>query len=327
MTTMTVEEELTAFFDRISLAAPGCVRWDGIELPTPSHALVDTVSTLLYATYYTRGPALAARGRWPLAMPPLDPRRSLEPWITRANGSRDRWDSGWRVVARHRDGSASLRKGERVRVARPGEYVTDARDAAARLWAPRGRPSPGPGFSFVFGEEPGDRSDDASTMRLYFHVPATAAAALVEVVSRGLNHYQVPFRFKILNHPELYPRADAAVLYVARSCFAIVSQILDLAPPGLRQALRPEVPLFSKPHRPGIGIADDTGTHESFGSLRCRLVGEAIVDLWQRGLQDPTHRLERTRQRFHEEGLDLDHPHRAPGLVDLTSPITASRPS
>lgn len=326
MTNEALEAELGAFFERVTIASPHRVRWDGIERPVPD--IEQAVHELLYATYYTRGPALAARGTWPLTMPPLDPRRSLEPWITRANGSRDRWDSGWRVDARHRDGSASLRKGERVRVARPGEYVVDARGAAAaRLWAPRGRPSPGPGFSFVFGEEPGDRSDDASTMRLYFHVPATAAAALVEVVSRGLNHYQVPFRFKILNHPELYPRADAAVLYVARSCFAIVAQILDLAPPGLRQALRPEVPLFSKPHRPGIGIADDTGTHESFGSLRCRLVSEAVVELWQRGLQDPAHRLERTRQRFHEEGLDLDHPHRAPGLVDFTSPITASRPS
>jgi len=76
-------------------------------------------------------------------------------------------------------------------------------------------------------------------------------------------------------------------------------------------------PLFSWQLQPGIGVAEDPNTGESFGMHRCRLTAEGIVDAWQRGDQSPEGRIRAIAARFTQNGCKLELPHLGAGSVDL----------
>ena len=115
------------------------------------------------------------------------------------------------------DGSIVARKGDTRVDAAPGVYQTwppgqplaVGREVSLRVT--RGSMTAQPGYYFVFGEQHADRDDESMTARLYFNVAARDAAALVEHVSRLLNAYLTPFRFKCPTASSGYARSDAAV--------------------------------------------------------------------------------------------------------------------
>jgi hypothetical protein len=91
-------------------------------------------------------------------------------------------------------------------------------------------------------------------------------------------------------------------------------------PPEVAAALRPATPLFTLPLAPGIGLAEDPNTGESFGMHRCRLTAEGIVDAWSRGEQSGAARLAAIAAAFTRAGCDLDRPYLSPASADLEPP-------
>ena len=249
-----------------------------------------------------------------------------------ANAGRERWDPGWAIYHFGVNGRIFVRKGERERVAMPGAFISDAVPGMAlqigtsvRLHAPRESLDSQPSYYFAFGETLDELAEQLSLVRFYFHCGPESVVLLLAEITSALNRFQVPFRLKALNRPALYGRTDAMVLYVGAQHFCITARIVGLV--RERVALAPSVPLFAKRLWPGIGVAVEPGTGESFGLHRCRLVAEGIVDAWREGKGDVTARFEAVAARFAGADLDLARPYLGPDGVDLFwLPMPASLP-
>jgi|GEM_PF-1560414 len=259
--------------------------------------------------------------------------QDLLPALRAANAGRERWDGGWSIAAVEADGRVAVEKGGQVRLVLPGEYVT--RDgpglaprygAAVHLRAPREGVDYQPGFYFAFSETLGPSSTTAAWVRLYWHVAAAAAPALVASLTSRLNLYQVPFRLKTLRQAAHYVRPDAAVLYVERRHYQAAAALAAEAYGEVAAGLRPAVPLFSKPLAPGLGVAEDPGVGgESFGWQRCRFVAEGLWRAAQAGAATAEDRLAAVVAHLEARGVDLDHPHLCRSRVDLYDPPAALR--
>jgi hypothetical protein len=105
------------------------------------------------------------------------------------------------------------------------------------------------------------------------------------------------------------------VLYVGGRYFPITARLVEIVRTAV--PLENSVPLFTKRLWPGIGVAADPGNGESFGTHRCRLTAEAIVQAWREGRQDVAARFASVAARFHATGLDPARPWLGPGSVDL----------
>ena len=250
--------------------------------------------------------------------------------LSEANTGRERWDPGWVIYHFGANGQIFVAKGDRERDAMPGTFLSDApagrplqTGARVRLHASRESLDLQPGYYFAFGETLDELAERLSLIRFYFHCVADSAASLLAAISSGLNRFQLPFRIKALRRPEAYGRTDSMVLYVAARHFAITARIIELIREGV--ALSPSVPLFTKRLWPGIGVAVEPGTGESFGLHRCRLAAEGIVDAWRDGKQDVPARLRAVEARFAAAGLDLARPYLGPGCVDLFFPPEKAR--
>lgn len=316
-------EELAAALDRFAFRTPWLFEVDGAPIgvaPAPGAPggpgdftpLVQMVQAVFYDRCYARR---GATGAAPAAGP------DLAPALGAANTGRDRWDPGWTVFQLGANGQVYVRKGERERVATPGAFLTEAMvgmapqlGASVSLRAPRESLDIQPGYCFAFGETLDELADQLSIVRVYFNVGAEAAAALFAELTGLLNRYQTPFHLKAPVAPAAYDRVDAAVLYVGARHFPIVARIVALVRD--RVPLEDRTPLFTKRLWPGIGVAMEPGSGESFGSHRARLVAEGLVEAWRQGGFDPEARLRAVAERFAASGLDLARPWLTPGAAD-----------
>ncbi len=290
--------------------------------PLPDDPMVQSIQSTLYALCYTRpfngnGVDFSAE-----SSAPPDPNFPMR--LSQANRSRNRWDPGWRIYQLGTAGQIYVQKGERCRPAMPGEYAVESGPGMApqvgmtvSIQSLRESFQMQPGFYYVFGETVPDQFDDFNTIRFYFNTTGAGADRLVEALSTELNRFQIPFRFKTLADPTHYTRTDAAVLYIARRYYRITAALVAVLPDAVTSELRPQVPLFSKALRPGVGLAEDPGNGESFGMHRCRLVAEGIVDSWRSNNHNPDARMAAVHNRFTMNGMSLESPHLNMGSKDL----------
>jgi hypothetical protein len=288
--------------------------------------LVKAIQAVLYDRCYARRPPrAAAAGATQAPAPDVEFARQL----AAANAGRERWDRGWIIHQFGPNGQAFVRKGDRERVAVPGAFIFEAALGMApqigsivSVRAPSETYDAQPGYYFAFGETLDELADNLSLTRLYFHSRAENAALLVSELTGALNRFQTPFQLKTPTAPAFYGRIDAAVLYVGARYFPITARIVAVVREKVR--LEAATPLFTKALWPGVGAAVEPGTGESFGSHRCRLTAEGIVDAWRQGEQKAPARVAAVEARFAAAGLDLSRPWLGPGGVD---PFVAPQPA
>jgi hypothetical protein len=295
--------------------------WTAVPAEASSELLARAIQASLYDRCYAH--RLGDSPDQPDRQPPVE-NADFARGLAEANTSRERWDPDWMIYQLGANGQVFVRKGERERVAMPGAFISDfvlghapQIGASVRLRAPHEATGVQPGYYFAFGETLDELADQLSLIRFYFHCAAENAAPLLAALSSALNRFQVPFQVKAPISPALYGRTDAVVLYVASRFFAIVARIVSSLREHIALGLR--VPLFTKQLWPGIGVAVEPGTGESFGSHRCRLCAEGIVDAWREGKQDASARLRAAAARFATAGLDIMRPYLGAGWVDLFS--------
>jgi hypothetical protein len=80
--------------------------------------------------------------------------------------------------------------------------------------------------------------------------------------------------------------------------------------------LQTEVPLFTLRLADGFAFADDTGTRESFGMSRCRLLAQGIWHAHSEGAQQSEERLAAVDGQFRAEGISLERPWLGASLID-----------
>lgn len=228
--------------------------------------------------------------------------------LSRANAGRGGWDGGWSVIGIEPDVVLLERDGLQVRACphdcgpaarapRLGDLVGVRRDNEHRHLAP--------GFYTAIGEAADAAPPDALEVRVYFDESAAGAAGLVEVVGDGLNVEGVPFVLKI-------PRSPAGLRALRRRG--------ALPARGRPAQRRVAVCRRARRRRAGVREAADERHRRwrasatpgsSFGSSRCALAAEGIVDAHERRVRSLADRLEAVERAFAGAGLRLDLAHLA----------------
>tara|TARA_R110002072_G_scaffold271038_2_gene430944 strand:+ start:51225 stop:53660 length:2436 start_codon:yes stop_codon:yes gene_type:complete len=286
-------------------------------------ALVETLADMLYWNCYVqRFGAQPAR--------PLDDLEVVHDShflaeLSEANQSTSHWSSGWRVIEMANEGQIQVRRGECHRAPVPGEFLFDAGPGMRTQYGDtvsvrvvRESTIVQRGFYFCFSDEIPDQFEEFNSVRVYFNVRPEGAPALLRELTGRLNRFQIPFRFKCPVTPNLFNRRDSGVLYVPWKFWLAARQFVADSLPHFESYLEDDVPLFTKPVQPGVGLAEDPGNLRSFGQARCEFVAEGLADSWLEGNLDFSVQVavDAIAGRFQQDGISLERPWLNPGSRD-----------
>ncbi|HKY06158.1 MAG TPA: T3SS effector HopA1 family protein [Blastocatellia bacterium] len=244
--------------------------------------------------------------------------------LSEANASRERWDTGWQIVQILPSGQVTAQKNGVSRSFWAGEFITlDGPGmplrvgATIRVFSPKESRTLQPGFYMVFSEAMIDDANDYNLVRFYWNIEAEGAPELTRQVTRSLNRFLLPFRFKCLTTPDSYTRLDSAVLYVSKRYYRITTELLADVHRNVRQRLLPDTPIFARRLARGLGLAEDPGDKDSFGTHRSRILAEGIVRAHDHGATTEQARLQEVVKQFHSYGIDIERPYLNPGSQNV----------
>jgi hypothetical protein len=275
--------------------------------------LASCLGTELYWSFYCQGRPVPAR--WGEREPAI-----ADPWLvaalSRANTGRGGWQRGW-TVERLEDGAAIVAT-SRIRARIP---ISDCHapgglrpGAAVSVRVPKELPSLAPGFYTAVADAPADVEWAPGVVRAYWHVTRTGAPELMGALTARLNAAEVPFRLKVADHPFRLERCDAAVLYLPAGRFHALRETLLEVAAAVTAHLRPRIPAFTLELAAGVGLAEDDGGAEGFGTRRCSLLADGIVRAHAHGLTGVVSRVGAVAERFAQDGVQIDAPYREPSL-------------
>lgn len=325
-----VVAELIRIFRAIDIRSTTCFSFGErlISLPDPAppptpypqpHPLVLLLQWQLYQYCFTQRFTQPLAGVKPLPAQTDD----LVQELAAANASRERWEAGWQVHHVLSSGGILACRFNLARTFWTGEFATHEGPSAApqvgrkvSVFVPRGSATKLPGFYVAFGETLADQQDEASLVRFYWNTNPAGATALMELLTRELNRFQVPFQFKCASYRHDYIRLDAAVLYVSKRFFRVVAELVSDIYQNVMGYLQPDTPLFTRRLAPGLALAEDPGNGESFGLNRCRILAEGVWNAYINGSQTEQARLEQVVNAFRAYGIPSERPYLNPGSID-----------
>jgi len=183
-------------------------------------------------------------------------------------------------------------------------------------------PRRSPGFYLALGNHGMKSRDVDPVVRLYWNVIAESAPQLVELVTTRLNAADIPFRLKTINDARRYTRCDAAVLYGPKRCYPAIAEIVAGIHAELAASLVPGTPAFTKRLAPGLALAEDPGTGDSFGMHRCRLFAEGILNAREDGRRSTSARRDSVIAAFAAAGITTERPYLNPGSADTYQAVS-----
>lgn len=322
-----MSQALSAAVSAARLDPDGAVRHGRTRLAPPPGApsgwAVAALTRLLYRRSYLGRPDDGPSAGAPAATGPVDLRPAfaredaeLGAALRAADGGRWTWQSGWQPSTT--DGRLLTdRHGLCLRTT-PDEVRTGpAGDVEVRF--PTARPFASPGFFLVTGAA--GAAGSTEVLRWYLNVAPAAAPQVLEAVVSRFDRHGIPFTFKVLNHPEQFPRPDAAVLYASRSQLELAHRTVLSLHAAHHAHFGTAVPLFTRKVRHGIGVAEEPPPSRvpvSFGQHRCALVAQGIVAAGPAA--DAATRFAAVTATFAEAGISLEAPHLNPGSAELRLP-------
>ncbi|KGN31721.1 hypothetical protein N802_02835 [Knoellia sinensis KCTC 19936] len=216
------------------------------------------------------------------------------------------------VVVAMPGGRRALCRGEYVTTSgRPGfpPRVGDRVRALRRLGA-----SAQDGWWRTWGEGWDRRNVPDELDRVYLRVRAGKTASLVNVVTSALGHANsrsCAWLLKVAAIPDELTRADGCVLYVAGADRERVRAMVADRVTGLTQGSPPPL---TETVADGVGWAEDPGTGESFGEVRCAAIAAAYERvLSARAPSDAVSAdewLDEVAQEFRRRAIQPRSPHR-----------------
>lgn len=231
-----------------------------------------------------------------------------------------RWAEGWRVRSVSSRGRVLAAAGaDRERVLHRVDVLPTARPClppragdSVRVTARRDFLDDEGGFWFAVGGEWDESALPPDLVRVYWHLARAGAPAFVHHLTRALDAGGVPHSLKVACADPPLDRPDGAVLYVeARHADAALAASARTRP-AVAAHLRPAVPRLALELAPGVGVAEEPGTGESFGQHRCSLVAGALA-----GPSSAHRSLEESAAAvlaaFASAGIDPARPHLRPG--------------
>jgi hypothetical protein len=236
--------------------------------------------------------------------------------LSAANSSREYLNRGWQILSLMTTGHYIAGKNGLTRILFAGEFISHSdfrgpvqEGALISIFCPRESKTMHPGFYYVFGEALGDQQDDSGLLRFYWNIQPDGAVSLVRLISERLNRFQVPFRFKIVNNPIDFDRSDTAILYVNQRYYRLVAELIAEVRHVVSDHIESDTPMFSKQLAPGLGLAEEPTTGESFGQQRCRILAEALWNIYEQDLEESETQLNEIRKQLELNGINADLPY------------------
>ena len=272
----------------------------GLPAPAARAFVVAALEQVLYESFYCPGAAV------PWIEREQAPRQDVAfvDGLSAANTGRGCWAGGWRIDGRSGDDLLVSRNRLQL-LAAPSQVRVEGPAVQIRL--PKELPFASPGFYVALGDAGSLAGTADPLLRFYFHVAPAEAPDLMTALTSSLNATGIPFRLKVVDAPERFGRCDAAVLYVRATDFEGLRPVIGGVAAGIR--LQEPTPAFTKPLCPGIGLAEQPGSGESFGGHRCNLLAEGIIQGHAAGTRHPDERLAVVERHFAANGIRLDAPY------------------
>lgn len=240
----------------------------------------------LYARIYCGIP----EGKELTNLPVLQEREAFMQTLSAANHSSDEPDQNWKIYHMDAQGTWTSKNGK-LRQAHSNSYIpaTPNTPLAVNQYVHFLRQKEGRHLQQVFYYVHGNHylEHDAPQVRIYWHIKPEGAAALIELMTRVLNEHKIAFNFKCLNHPELYVRADSAVLYLEKRYFEYAIRVLKPHLESLSEYLLEDHPLFTQTIFKGVSFAEDPGNGQSFGMHRCQLLARSLLVAYEKQQASP----------------------------------------
>lgn len=306
----STKAELLAAVDVASrvLAAdvPLAIATSRVARATEHARLCSRLAEQLYAEWYAA-----------VSIPkPLQLSRTLPPMagMLRAAHAYPAWESGWKAERVSSGGRVVAAKGKERRLLSLDEYVCDERPGLP--------PRPGATISIALRNDgsqlvpgywitcsPAWQVEPEDCLRLYWNVGPDGAPALVRHITERLDP-DIGYSLKVPLDPRDYGRTDAAVLYIAEDEFVIAAPQIREIRSAVEGVLFNETPKLCKRLAPGLALAESPRQQdESFGTNRCRLVAEALVDAWLCGRTGQAALLGAICRRFRKADVPPDRPY------------------
>jgi hypothetical protein len=156
----------------------------------------------------------------------------------------------------------------------------------------------------------------APLIRVYFNISPDGAVAISEQLTNELNQLGIQFQFGILHNPNQFHRYDAATLYLSQASYFAAQTHLAALYRSYQADFSPTVPIFTKQLAPGLGIAEEPLTTDSFGIHRCELVAEGLVSAFYQGHSSATDRLNWIATAWNNAQIDRAQPYLNPSATD-----------
>ncbi|PWB25437.1 T3SS effector HopA1 family protein [Flavobacterium sp. HTF] len=201
--------------------------------------------------------------------------------LSQNNHSKNKTEENWIVKSIYPNGYLEIAKETEIRIVAASALLNIPAGATAEtgqivtVLFPKEDKYRQPTFYYVFSNQYFNASQKLT--RIYWNCTSEGAAVLVNAVTSKLNHYNIPFLFKCLNHPNFYFRRDAAVLYIEDSMLSIINMILPEICEEMKEYLEEDVPLFAYAYAKGVGIAESPNEYESFGMNRAAIIAETLL--------------------------------------------------
>ena len=198
-----------------------------------------------------------------------------------ADAATGQWEDGWSVAAVSSKGRVGVVRDGRRRVLHrvdvlpvAGPCLPPVPGTAVRVTARRDHADPG-GFWFTFGGDWDETAPPVGVVRYYWNAPTPALPALVGAITSALQGAGVSYGLKAVSVPGAV-RPDSAVLYVRRAAAGSLRPVLMAVHRQVAGLLAESTPPLALRLRPGLAVAEDPETGESFGQHRCRLVAAGL---------------------------------------------------
>ena len=272
--------------------------------------LTNALTNTIYAKFYCG----IKNGDHASKIPPKGEREAFMDELSQANTSTNGLDYNWNIYnIDAASGNGYIQKNDELRWLQPNGYQFAnstqkqlAINTKVNLIRFKEKRDIQPVFYHVFSNEMFPQEVELG--RIYWNVTPEGAPKLIHLLTTKLNDYKIPFQFKCLNHPELYVRSDAAVLYLSKKHVQIVAIILNAVIPNLEPYLVDEIPMFTKQLHKGVGYAEDPGKGQSFGMSRSSTIAEALVDAFLKKM-NPQQMYDNVIHFLSKKGMTLDRLH------------------
>ena len=307
--------ELERSLDAVAVHSPAGFTCAGRAIEAKPGGLIASLTGFLYKQCYIR--EFDGSLSEPLPARKDGVSTDLVEKLRAAHAGRACRETAWVVNQFLEDGRIVARKGYAVRRLNPGHYVNldsavglSAKDRRVAVYRPMESTVLQQAWYYIFGEAVGDAEEGDNLIRFYWNLRAEGGPELTRLLTRALDRFQIPFRFKVPVRSEVYDRRDAAVLYANRRYYPVLAMLLEDVRERIAPHLGPGTPLFTRKLADGLGLAEDPDTKagESFGMNRCEILAHALVNAAEKKLVTIEEKREELHDEFRKRGLSLERP-------------------